>query len=175
MYETRRRFLGRISLAAAGVLLARGAGAGPGRELSLLNTHTGERVRATYWETGRYQPDALREIDRLLRDHRTGEVKEIERGLLDLLHELRGTLPVRDHYHVISGYRSPATNALLHARSEGVARRSLHVLGRAVDVRLPGVTLPELRRAALALRRGGVGYYPASDFVHLDTGRVRSW
>jgi len=143
--------------------------------LAFLNTHTGERLDVVYAEQGRYQDDALAAIDRLLRDHRTGEVASIDRTLLDALARLRASLETEQPFHVISGYRSPATNARLAAASSGVARRSLHLEGRAIDIRLPGRSLEQVRRAAVSLQAGGVGYYRSSDFVHLDTGRVRTW
>jgi uncharacterized protein YcbK (DUF882 family) len=172
---TRRGFVKLAAMAAASAFLSREAHSESSRSLSFYNLHTGESIRADYWSEGTYATAALHDVDRILRDYRTGEVKEIDVRLLDLLHDLRGTLGSTGSYHVISGYRSAATNASLHASSGGVARQSLHVEGRAIDVRLPGVRLLDLRRAALAHRRGGVGYYPSSDFVHLDTGRVRAW
>ncbi len=143
------------------------------RTLSFYHTHTDERLRIAYFAGGAYVPDALRRIDYLLRDFRTGAVHEIDRRLLDSLHLLcaacgGGTL------EVISGYRSAETNRML-LDGGGVARKSLHMNGQAVDVRISGFDTARLRDAALALGAGGVGYYPASDFVHLDTGRVRSW
>jgi uncharacterized protein YcbK (DUF882 family) len=145
------------------------------RRLAFSNTHTGERIDVVYQEGGRYLDDALAEIDHLLRDHRTGDVKPIDRALLDNLASLRGRLDTTEAFHVISGYRSPATNAKLAAASGGVARNSMHLQGRAIDIRVPGRSLELVRRAALAMNAGGVGYYPSSDFVHLDTGRVRRW
>jgi uncharacterized protein YcbK (DUF882 family) len=175
----RRALLRLGATAALGVVLpARGLAAprvAPAeRELAFYQTHTGERLRTVYWAEGGYVVDALASIDHLLRDHRTGEVTAIDRGLLDLLHRLSSALETREAFHVISGYRSPATNASLAARG-GVSPRSLHVVGQAIDVRVPGRALGDLRRAALELRVGGVGYYPASDFVHVDVGRVRAW
>lgn len=166
----------RSTLAVSGLLLARNvcADLSP-RSLGFVSTHTGERLRATYWADGRYEPEALREIDHVLRDHRTGDAKEMDVALLELLHELQGHLGVDEPFHVISGYRSAATNALLAAESNGVAKNSLHLAGRAIDIRLPGVPLAHLRAAALSLRQGGVGYYPSLDFVHVDTGRIRFW
>lgn len=143
--------------------------------LAFVNTHTGERLDAVYRERGRYLDDALAAIDRLLRDHRSDEVMPIDRSLLDSLVALRSKLDTSQPFHVISGYRSPATNARLAAASGGVARASLHLQGRAIDIRMPGRPLEQVRAAALALRAGGVGFYAKSDFVHLDTGRVRSW
>jgi uncharacterized protein YcbK (DUF882 family) len=143
--------------------------------LAFLNTHTGERVDVVYREAGELVPGALAEIDRALRDHRSGDVHPIDRPLLDLLHRLAATFDTPRPFHVISGYRSPASNARLAAASSGVAKHSLHLEGRAIDIRVPGVALRDLRQAALALRGGGVGFYPGSDFVHLDTGRLRAW
>jgi uncharacterized protein YcbK (DUF882 family) len=140
----------------------------------LLHTHTGEALTVTYFADGAYVPEALAQIDHLLRDFRTGEVSPIGTGLLDALHALAGVCG-GETFEVISGYRSAATNAMLQNTSEGVATNSLHLQGRAVDVRLTGFDTAKLRDAAIALGRGGVGYYPASDFVHLDTGRVRRW
>lgn len=174
----RRVFL-RVSLTAVPALLlgpARIARAAPSRRvLSLRNLHTGEFLHRVYWEAGRFMPDALRAIDWVLRDHRTNEVHEIDRGLLQLLSVLRSRLDTAEPFEIISGYRSPASNALLRATTTGVAANSLHPRGMAVDIRVPGRPLPKLRAAALALRRGGVGYYPESGFVHVDVGRVRAW
>lgn len=145
------------------------------RSLSFYNLHTGERLNATYWADGRYQRQGLVEINRLLRDYRTDQVKRIDLGLLELLYDLHQKLGAREAFHVISGYRSPQTNAMLHSHSSGVAKKSLHMEGKAIDIRLPGVDLERLHRRALSLRAGGVGYYPKSDFVHVDVGRVRRW
>jgi uncharacterized protein YcbK (DUF882 family) len=119
--------------------------------------------------------DALESVNHFLRDFRTGDVHPIDRDLLDLLHGLAGVTQSMRPFQVISGYRSPATNHMLRQRSEGVAGGSLHVKGQAIDIRLADVPLAQLRKAALEARRGGVGYYPTSDFVHVDTGRVRAW
>jgi uncharacterized protein YcbK (DUF882 family) len=145
------------------------------RRLAFLNLHTGESLRVTYAEGGAPDAAALREIDWLLRDHRTGETHEMSLALLNLLDDVQGRLDVSAVFHVISGYRSPATNASLHTASAGVAANSLHMRGMAIDVRVPGVALDDLRNAALVIGRGGVGYYPSSDFVHVDIGRPRSW
>jgi uncharacterized protein YcbK (DUF882 family) len=175
---SRRHALRGLGLALPGVLLLspwrclRAAEAE--RSLSFRHTHTGEALDIVYHRHGDYDSDALRQIDYLLRDFRSDQVHEIDTELLDLLHELQSSLG-GGTYEVVSGYRSPGTNALLRSKSPGVARRSLHMQGRAVDARLTGVELASLRRAALELERGGVGYYPASDFVHLDTGRFRIW
>lgn len=147
------------------------------RRLSFNNIHTGETLSVDYWEKGRYLPDALAEVDHLLRDFRTGQVHPIAPELLDLLVQLRLRLQTVQPVHVISGFRSPATNAMLRAEHEhsGVATKSLHMQGMAIDIRIAGRELADLHRAALAERRGGVGYYPNSDFVHVDVGRFRSW
>lgn len=145
------------------------------KKLGFLNLHTGERTQATYWANGRYVPEGLRAINHVLRDHRTGDRFTIDPELFDLLHLLQRRLGTRQEFHVISAYRSPASNEMLAARSNGVAKASLHTIGKAIDVRLPGRRLFDLRAAALSMQMGGVGYYPGSDFVHLDTGRVRFW
>ena len=145
------------------------------RRLKLFNTHTGEQLAATFWANGQYQEGELVAIDRLLRDHRSGDVFTIDRRLYDILYALQQRLDARGTYEVISGYRSPATNKMLRRHGNGVARNSLHTHGQAIDVRLTGVALADLRHAALGLRAGGVGNYPSSNFIHLDTGRVRAW
>ena len=178
-YCSRRRFCG-WSLAVAGGLMVPGAklaGAATegARELEFHSLHTGESLRVVYWEGGHYIADSLAEIDHVLRDFRTGDVHRIDPALLDLVHRVRRVMDCERPVHVISGYRSPATNAMLARRSNGVAKNSLHVKGMAIDLRLPDRALADLRAAALALAGGGVGYYPKSDFVHMDTGRVRAW
>ena len=145
------------------------------RALDFTHTHTGERLSVEYFSRGSYLPDALSTVNHFLRDFRTGDVHVIEPALLDVLHAVRGRVASNRPFEVISGYRSPHTNAALRQRSEGVAARSLHMSGRAIDIRLGDVPLATVRRSALALGAGGVGYYPASNFVHLDTGRVRAW
>ncbi len=145
------------------------------RSLSFYNTHTGENIKAVYWSDGAYVPQALVDINCILRDYRTGEVKEIDAALLELLFALQQKLESKGSFHIISGYRSPETNSLLSIISKGVAKDSLHVEGKAIDIRLPGYELKSLQRAAAGLRRGGVGYYPLSDFVHVDVGRIRYW
>jgi uncharacterized protein YcbK (DUF882 family) len=145
------------------------------RTLRLTHTHTGERLAIEYFSRGTYLPDAIATVNYFLRDFRTGEVHDIDPELLDLLHGLARETGTDTPFQVISGYRSPATNEMLRHKSEGVAAGSLHMKGQAIDIRLADVALPKLRQAALKARRGGVGYYPASDFVHVDTGRVRMW
>jgi uncharacterized protein YcbK (DUF882 family) len=143
--------------------------------LAFHNTHTGDQLSLTYFEEGRYITDALQEINHLFRDYHDGSVHPIDPALLDQLYDLKHTLEVRKPFHIVSGYRSPATNADLRKHSDGVAKNSLHMQGRAIDIRIEGVDTRRIRDAALAMERGGVGYYRRSDFVHLDTGDVRSW
>ncbi|MDE2262962.1 MAG: DUF882 domain-containing protein [Gammaproteobacteria bacterium] len=145
------------------------------RSLSFVHTHTGETLSCVYYQAGSYDPATLTRVNHFLRDFRTEETHVIDPGVLDILFAARARADRDDPFHVISGYRSPATNAYLRSRSSGVAKHSLHMDGRAIDVRLPGFPTRKLRDIGMALRRGGVGYYPASDFVHLDTGRVRFW
>jgi uncharacterized protein YcbK (DUF882 family) len=175
-----RREALRLAALAAALPWTRRAGAegAVGREphaLAFRNLHTGETVAVVYRADGQLDLGALREIDWVLRDFRTGEARPMDRRLLDLLWRLRSALDTTEPYEVISGYRSPATNTMLRRSGRGVARGSLHTRAMAVDVRLPGRSLAALRDIALALRLGGVGYYPASDFVHVDVGRVRFW
>jgi uncharacterized protein YcbK (DUF882 family) len=146
------------------------------RRLAFHHTHTGERLSVVYYADGMYIESSLAQLNRLLRDHRTDEVRPIDPELFDFLDEVQRATGGRGTYEVISGYRSPRTNAMLReVGGGGVARKSQHVLGKAIDVRLSDVATRELRDAALHLQRGGVGYYPKSDFVHLDTGRIRHW
>src|SRR5262245_23340059 len=173
---SRRHFLGTLSLAVPALsttrLHARSAAV---RALSFDHLHTGERLTIEYFSEGQYLAGALTSINHLLRDFRTTEVHAIDVGLLDLLHGLNALVESRRPYQVISGYRSPSTNEMLRHRGEGVAAGSLHMKGQAIDVRLADVPLVQLRNAALSLGLGGVGFYPVSDFVHVDTGRVRTW
>jgi len=146
-----------------------------GREVSFVNLHTGEKLRAEYWHNGKYVPDALHAVSVVLRDHCNNKVHPIDPHLLDLANLLRNNLRNPAPLQVVSGYRSPETNAAMHQNSSGVAAHSLHMEGRAIDIRLPGTHLPALRQAALSLNLGGVGYYPSDDFVHVDTGKIRRW
>ncbi|SOD96676.1 DUF882 domain-containing protein [Caenispirillum bisanense] len=147
----------------------------PGR-LRFHNLHTGDTVDVTYREKGRYLPDALEELNTVLRDHRTGDVHDMDPSLFDILVDLaRAVDNPKGRFNIISGYRSPRTNAMLASASGGVAKKSLHMQGMAIDIALDGTSLKYVRKAGIALQRGGVGYYPKSGFVHLDTGRVRSW
>lgn len=145
------------------------------RSLSLRHLHTGERLKTVYWARGEYVSSSLKEIHQILRDFRTGDVHPIDPRLLDLLCEMQTTMEAKGPFEIISGYRSPHTNASLRSQSAGVAENSLHLKGMAADVRLPDRSVAALRKAALSLKAGGVGYYPASQFVHVDIGRVRSW
>ncbi|HYH39167.1 MAG TPA: DUF882 domain-containing protein [Azospirillum sp.] len=148
----------------------------PPRQLSFVNLHTGEQVRAAYWAQGRYLRDGMREINRLMRDHRNGAVHPIDPRLMDVLFHLQHRVGARGPIQVVSGYRSPQTNALLQENDpDGVATHSYHMEGKAVDIRLPGLPLRTLHKAALSLRAGGVGYYPGSNFVHVDVGPLRRW
>jgi uncharacterized protein YcbK (DUF882 family) len=145
------------------------------RVVAFDNLHTGESMEGVYWEEGDYVPDVLAAVNNLLRDHRTGDVYPIDPGLLDLLVAVNARTETRAKFQVISGYRSIKTNEMLHERSAEVAKKSFHTEGLAIDVRLPDVDLSRLHAAAMSLGRGGVGYYPHSDFVHLDVGPVRTW
>lgn len=174
----RRKFLKLGMLAAALPLPAfasQGLLSDGERRLGFLNLHTGEKADLPYWIQGEYVPDSLAEINRVLRDHRTDQVAAIDTQLLDLLHRVHSTVGADKPFQVISGYRSPASNQMLASHSSGVAKRSLHMQGKAIDIRIPGIALADVRRAGLMLKGGGVGYYPGSNFVHLDVGRVRSW
>jgi uncharacterized protein YcbK (DUF882 family) len=179
-----RRNLLRLGLAAA-------AGAGLGvvhanaaplplvpaaaRKVALHNLHTGEKLSAVYYENGRYAPDVMQAVNHVLRDYRTGDVHMIDPRLLDLLDAVTLRTGSKDPVQVICGYRSPKTNAMLHQHSEQVAQHSLHLKGQAIDIRLDDAALPHLHDAALKLGAGGVGYYPVSNFVHVDVGPVRRW
>ena len=174
---TRRRFLASMTasmslVTASGVSLGAAA---QSREIGFKHLHTGERLVLEYFSGGRYIPESLEAINRLLRDFRSGEAGMMDPALLDLLHELKRLTGTTQPFEIISGYRSATTNAELRRRSAAVASRSLHMTGRAVDIRLADVPLARLRDAALSLGRGGVGYYAGSNFVHVDTGRVRAW
>ena len=145
------------------------------RSLRFYHTHTGERLSLVYHDGVQYLPKALQEINRFLRDFRTEEVRPIDPRLLDILSAICANTESRGTIEVISGYRSQTTNARLRDKSMGVAKKSLHMQGKAVDLRLTDVDTGNLRKAAIALGQGGVGYYRKSDFVHLDTGRFRTW
>lgn len=176
---TRRRVLGLGATAAVSLIVARPARASAiapaARSLKFYNIHTGENLATTYWADGAYVPEALRDIKRVLRDRRSGEEHKIDVRLLDLLVDLQRKLETDKPFSVICGYRSPRTNAKMVKAHSGVANHSLHMIGEAIDIRMPGQDLAHVHKAALSLKRGGVGYYPASDFVHVDVGPVRRW
>ena len=180
--SSRRYFLHRSAqLALAGAALpfasaSARASVPVARSLTLDHTHTGERIALVYAVGERYVPEALRTLNHFLRDHYAGDVGLIDPQLFDLLYRVQQTLGAGPSFQVISGYRCPSTNASLrNTRGGGVAKHSLHMEGKAIDIRLPGVALGDLRDASLSLRAGGVGYYPDQQFVHIDTGRVRNW
>ena len=186
---TRRKLLKAGLLGAATIIVPIGAGAAQwavepanfiqqptaNRALSFYNVHTGETLRIVYFEQGEYVPGALLEVNYFFRDFRANEIKSIDPRLLDLLHRINRALDTSLPFNLISGYRSPVTNAWLASQSEGVAHHSLHMDGMASDINVQGRSLALLQTVALAMRGGGVGYYPRSDFVHVDTGRVRRW
>jgi uncharacterized protein YcbK (DUF882 family) len=145
------------------------------RSLSFYHTHTGARGNFTYWEKGVYQKDALAEINRFLRDFRTKETHAIDQTLLDQLYLLHYFTDSNKPFQVISGYRSKKTNEMLLRHNEGVDKNSFHMQGRAIDIRLGDVSLARLHKAALHLQAGGVGYYPRSNFIHVDSGPIRQW
>ena len=181
---TRREFF-RVAIAAAPLAIPRSVWAmqthlGPAnhaarsRVLSFFNVHTGESLRAMYWRNGEYLDGALERINYLLRDYRQNQVKPIDTRLLDLLVALRQRLHTMEPFQVLSGYRCPDTNAMLHAETRGVSSHSLHMQGKAIDIMVPGQNLGHVRQVAWDMQRGGVGYYPGR-FVHVDVGRVRWW
>ncbi len=175
---TRRNFLRAGTGIAAGLLLLPlplQAKSRHERRLSFHNTHTGENTAAVYWAEGDYLAAGKQEINEILRDHRTDEIYPIDTDLLDLLYLLQAQVQSKRTFEIISGYRSPASNAALRKKSTGVAKRSYHMQGKAIDVRLPGCDLENLHQAALVMRAGGVGYYPGSGFIHVDVGPSRNW
>ena len=145
------------------------------RRLIIRNMHTGEKLDVVYWQDGRYRTDETNALSRLMRDHRRDEIHSMDVSLLDLLYNLHSTVDANHGIELFSGYRSPKTNQALRENNKGVAKGSLHMQGKAADIRLPGVRLHQVCKAALALRSGGVGYYEKSGFLHVDTGRVRRW
>ncbi len=173
----KRRAFTSLALAAPFIMLPTRESRAAGRSLRFYHTHTGERLEVVYREHDHYLRQSLAELQHFLRDFRSGESHPINPALFDLLYQAREMTGGRKAFQVISGYRSPATNEMLRGRSSssGVAKKSLHMTGNALDIRLDGVSTSKLRKAAISLARGGVGYYPKSDFIHVDTGRVRSW
>jgi uncharacterized protein YcbK (DUF882 family) len=175
---TRRLFLKGFAGAIAAAAVAPGRLLASPREerlLSFVHTHTHERLTVPYFADGAYLPEGLSTLNSFLRDFRTGDEHAIDPELYDILNDLRLTTGTRSPFQVISAYRSPSTNAMLREHSGGVAKGSLHLSGRAIDVRLADVSSASLRDAAIELSRGGVGYYRGPDFVHVDTGRIRRW
>ena len=176
---SRRRFLGGLAALGGSLLLPARVVAAPTprgeRRVSFVHTHTGERFSTTYWGDGTYLARELSRVDDFLRDFRTGERHPIDPALLDQLHDLAVLTGTGAPFQVISGFRSPETNAILKATRGGQASHSLHMTGQAIDIRLADVSTDFIRDAALDLGRGGVGYYRGADFVHVDTGRVRHW
>lgn len=145
------------------------------KSLAFYNTHTNEKLRVCFSRNGHYEAEALAKINHILRDHRSGDIKIIDVQLLELLHAILKKTKFEAAFHIISGYRSPATNTSLRKKSKGVASRSMHMQGKAIDFRIPGFSTRRLRNVARKMKAGGVGYYPKSNFVHVDTGRVRYW
>jgi len=172
----RRYFLGLALAAAAAPALARHRSKNEPRILTLRHLHTDESLRVAYRVGEHYQRDALQKLNRLLRDHRTNDTTAMDPKLFDLLYDLqaRSGHPGAE-FEIFSAYRSPKTNAMLRQTSRRVAKRSLHMSGKAIDIRLCGCSNRKVRESAIALSRGGVGYYPRSNFIHVDTGPVRSW
>lgn len=147
----------------------------PDRRLAFHNVHTGEMISTVYWSDGRYIASSLDEIDWILRDFRTDETRKVDPRLLNILYLLNRKLDTSKPVQVLSAYRSKKTNDMLRRTTEGVARRSFHMKARAIDIRIPRISTAHIHNAALRLGGGGVGFYPDSDFVHLDTGPVRTW
>jgi uncharacterized protein YcbK (DUF882 family) len=175
---TRRIFLrGLAGAVAAAAVVPKALLASPSEErvLSFFHTHTNERLTVPYFADGDYLPQGLATLRSFLKDFRTGEEHAIDPSLFDVLNDLRLATGTHSPFHVISGFRSPSTNEMLREHGGGVARGSMHLVGRAIDVRLSDKSSALLRDAAIELGRGGVGYYRISDFVHVDTGRVRRW
>ncbi len=181
MYCDRRNFLKMGAQAAVSALFPMSAMASingiliPERRLSFYNTHTDERLDVCYYSQGRYHPKALKKIDYILRDHYSGKIMSIHRDLLDLLHAISNTIGDGARFHIISGYRSSETNTMLRRKSKAVAKNSLHLQGKAADIRIPEFDTKRLNNICKRMHAGGVGYYPESDFVHVDTGDVRFW
>ena len=179
----RRRFLKSLAYSAVavsaiglpGIAKAKSSWLQKPRTLAFHNLHTEEKLSVTYFEEGQYISEAVKDLNYLLRDHRSDDVYSMDLELYDLLYDLQSTLGGNKTLQVISGYRSPSTNAMLKKHSSGVAKKSLHMLGRAIDIRIKGVDSKIVQQASIAMKRGGVGYYRQSNFVHVDTGGVRHW
>ena len=156
---------------AAGLL----RGAGDIRRIRMYSGRTGERIDMIYWIEGSYLKDAVKEVNHFMRDWRTDDVKSMDLRTIDIMAAAHNLLDASDPYMLLSGYRSPKTNAMLRARSRGVAKNSLHMKGQAADLRLSSRSVHQIARAAIACRGGGVGKYSGSNFVHMDCGVVRNW
>jgi uncharacterized protein YcbK (DUF882 family) len=186
MLAVRKNYLGlwvagaMLFLIALGSAHAQAPGATSARaaehSLQLYNTHTNEKIDIVYRRGDQYIQSALAKLDYFLRDHNTNEVRHFDPRLYDILSDLTASVGHPDgEIDIVCGYRTTSTNTALRAHTTGVAKNSLHIQAEAIDLRMPGVNTLRLRKAALALARGGVGYYPHSDFIHVDTGRVRQW
>jgi uncharacterized protein YcbK (DUF882 family) len=186
MLALRKSYLGlwvagaMLFLIALGAAHAQAPGATSARaaehSLQLYNTHTNEKIDIVYRRGDQYIQSALAKLDYFLRDHNTNEVRHFDPRLYDILSDLTASVGHPDgEIDIVCGYRTTSTNTALRAHTTGVAKNSLHIQAEAIDLRMPGVNTLRLRKAALALARGGVGYYPHSDFIHVDTGRVRQW
>jgi uncharacterized protein YcbK (DUF882 family) len=172
---SRRSFLTSLGATTVAAALPSIAYAGFQRTLSFVHTHTGEKLSATYFSDGQYQPTALARVAFVLRDFRSGDVHQIDPMLLDALHDLQLLSQHDKPYEIISAFRSVKTNKSLRNNSKGVAEHSMHIHGKAVDIRVAGISTKKLRDLAVSMNRGGVGYYPGSNFLHVDTGRLRTW
>ncbi len=174
-----RKVSGVVALGATTPLISTTAHASLGqdtvKQLALYNRHTGERCQGIYWANNNFQNDVVNSFEHNLRDHRQDESAPMDRRLYDFLHNIQQRLATDKEIHIISGFRSEKTNAMLAKRSSGVAKKSFHMKGMAIDFAIPGVDLELIRDTAKSLKLGGVGYYPNSGFVHIDTGWVRSW
>ncbi len=176
----RRRFLNAAATIAGGLAMGLSPSVFAGikkneRRLFLKNMHTNEKLDVLYWKNGDYVPQSLDAISELLRDHRRNVSHPIDPGLFDILYKVHAAVEAPYGIEIFSGYRSPQTNQALRQKNKGVAKKSLHMSGKAADIRIPGVKLHHVRNAAIALKSGGVGYYGKSGFVHIDTGRIRHW
>jgi len=173
---SRRRLLGAaVATAGVGLVYPVPAVSFAPRSVSLYNVHTSEWLRTVYWADGHYIREAVRDINWILRDHHSDEIRAMDAGVLDVLGNLRERLDTHEPFLVVSGYRSPTTNMRMYLNHEGVAKHSYHIKGMAVDLRSERRSLDQIREAAVSLRCGGVGYYPRSGFIHVDCGPIRYW
>ncbi len=164
------KFLFTLAIVVTGAVASAGS-----RSIAFVHTHTGESISAEFKRDGVFDHEGVERLNRFLRDHRNGKSHDMDPELFDILYEIRERAGSDAPFQLISAYRSPETNAMLRRTTSGVAKKSMHTHGRAIDVRLPGVDTKVLRNIALELEQGGVGYYESSDFIHVDTGRVRRW